>query len=336
MRYYGNELYHHGILGQKWGKLNGPPYPLGYSKHSEKEKRLNPKSKIDGKNDKNSKKSNPNYSKYVKIGLAVAGTALVAYGAYKIYENRDLLIAEAKLGKKNVDFIRNSDKFPTAEPYSKKLQGIIDQYDDFAKSISPESSLSDLTDDELRGLQAYTTPLYKEVNAYLREGSVDPTASITTKSIAELCSSALNKTKIDTDIDVQRGVNQTTARKMIGFKTFTELQNVARNLGKNSEIMHLDSLEDIINKDDGIMSTAVPFKLPNGKTHSVADYFSSQEGVIFDIKASKGQKGLFIAPFSEMKGERELVFAPGSAIAMTGEFKVVDGIIHVFAELVQD
>lgn len=25
-----NELYHHGILGQKWGIHNGPPYPLSY------------------------------------------------------------------------------------------------------------------------------------------------------------------------------------------------------------------------------------------------------------------------------------------------------------------
>ena len=31
-------LQHHGILGQKWGKRNGPPYPLGYSDHSTAEK----------------------------------------------------------------------------------------------------------------------------------------------------------------------------------------------------------------------------------------------------------------------------------------------------------
>ena len=45
MEYYGNNDYrdyylaHHGILGMKWGKKNGPPYPLGASDHSASEKK---------------------------------------------------------------------------------------------------------------------------------------------------------------------------------------------------------------------------------------------------------------------------------------------------------
>lgn len=38
-----NELYHHGILGQKWGDRNGPPYPLGASQMSRAEVRLQKK-----------------------------------------------------------------------------------------------------------------------------------------------------------------------------------------------------------------------------------------------------------------------------------------------------
>ena len=34
-----NYLMHHGILGQKWGHKNGPPYPLGSSDHSASEKK---------------------------------------------------------------------------------------------------------------------------------------------------------------------------------------------------------------------------------------------------------------------------------------------------------
>ena len=57
MIYYdSNELYHHGILGQRWGKKNGPPYPLSAKDHSASEKKAGWRNSLDSNSELEEKK----------------------------------------------------------------------------------------------------------------------------------------------------------------------------------------------------------------------------------------------------------------------------------------
>lgn len=99
---------HHGILGMKWGRKNGPPYPLGVSDHSASEKKAGWRKSLD-KNSKSSmpassrKASKPKFNltdrqrKMIKIGTAVAITGLAAYGGYKLYKS-GVLDSNAAIG----------------------------------------------------------------------------------------------------------------------------------------------------------------------------------------------------------------------------------------------
>lgn len=90
------ELYHHGILGQKWGVSNGPPYPLSPESHSKSEKNAGYQKSIDksakredipkgsSSVSKSSKKGlSDSQKRMLKIGAAVAVTGIAVYGLYK-------------------------------------------------------------------------------------------------------------------------------------------------------------------------------------------------------------------------------------------------------------
>ena len=87
-------LVHHGIRGQKWGVKNGPPYPLDADQHSAREQKSGwrsslskPKKKkpIDISNSERFRLTEKQ-KKALKIGAAIAATALISYGGYKLYK----------------------------------------------------------------------------------------------------------------------------------------------------------------------------------------------------------------------------------------------------------
>lgn len=90
----GDYLEHHGILGQRWGQLNGPPYPLSNSGHSSKEKSSADKAgvtvgKSSGKGSiKNLKRTGlSSTQKKILIGAGITvASVLAVYGGYKLYK----------------------------------------------------------------------------------------------------------------------------------------------------------------------------------------------------------------------------------------------------------
>lgn len=120
--YYSAELNHHGILGQKWGRRNGPPYPLGERDHSRQEVKDGWKKSLgsgrnehlydrndsgqEAKNDEQSKKASKvdrylktkfkltdeQVSKYKKtaaiLGVSLAATAGVLAVSYAINKSK--------------------------------------------------------------------------------------------------------------------------------------------------------------------------------------------------------------------------------------------------------
>ncbi len=164
--YYSNMLQHHGILGMRWGKKNGPPYPLDASDHSASEKRAgwrksldkptvtkHTKSRGSAKQQKNSDNEKQGLTdkqkRAIKIGAVAVGTALAAYGMYKLKKSGKLdSLIDA--GKAKVDELFGKGKAGNADIIGQwkvvdlpKPSKLVNSFGEEIKTLGHAESLSD-------------------------------------------------------------------------------------------------------------------------------------------------------------------------------------------------
>lgn len=146
-----SELYHHGVLGQKWGVRNGPPYPLSSSQKSSAEKKAAKVGGVGKEVKKRVSKAVPVLSKGVKKAAST-----VSKGVNKGVDAASNFVADRTAGGLFVKSEAQAKKYSELIKNDKELASLEKEYKDLKKKAYESSkelqknysSPDDITDDD--------------------------------------------------------------------------------------------------------------------------------------------------------------------------------------------
>lgn len=144
MYQYPDYLMHYGVKGMRWGVRRAKPVSTKSPK----------KRSTSSVNQKNKSTTKSNRSKYIKIGLAVVGVALAAYGVYKLSKymnNKQTMDAGKRLVKQYNDaaVLREA-----AKDRASNAQKMADIYEKAAKAKRHDINMNKFTYSGYRGVKA--------------------------------------------------------------------------------------------------------------------------------------------------------------------------------------
>lgn len=309
-----SEIYHHGILGMKWGVRNGPPYPLNVDAHSKNEERENWRRSLNGKNERlyNRNKDEEsffnreepkNLSDKTKKALKTAAIiGLATLGAVAVYKlSKTGLVSQgeeyvASYLSNNTGIFHEITGVANSYKDSQWLQkamtesGALDYYHGGYGIIPKIASKAQLSASGKKGIDAiytYTGSSYSDINKYLR-GITKHISSNLKKTITNL-DEVLEKSSSPSSVLVHRGM---------GYDHIADILGVTKN-----DLLNPEKLVGHVFTEKGFMSTSIA---PHGSFSGVKCHFI----------VPKGAKGLFVAPVSKYSTELEYLLPRNTSFAI--------------------